>query len=492
MSNAAAVRERLADPGVLETRALVGGAWVESDRLIEVTNPATGGVIARVPDLGATDFERAIAAAETARGAWAAQSAEERSAVLRRLYDLMVAHADDLAVILTLEMGKPLAEARGEVLYGASYVEWFAEEAKRIQGDILPGHGRDKRILVLRQPVGTVAAITPWNFPNAMLARKLAPALAAGCALIAKPDARTPLSALALARLAETAGVPRGVLSVLTTQDADMAGRVLCGSKAVRKISFTGSTEVGRLLMRQSADTLKKLSLELGGNAPFIVFDDADLDRAVEGALAAKYRNAGQTCVCVNRFLVEDGIHDAFAERLAAETAKLAVGDGLTAGTRIGPLIDEAALKKVESQISDALDRGARLLVGGTRAPDRPAFMMPTVLSDVTSEMLVARQETFGPVAQIFRFKGEAEALALANDTEYGLASYFYTRDLNRTIRISEALEFGMVGINTGQISTAMAPFGGIKQAGMGREGSRYGIEDYLEMKYLCLDTGTG
>ncbi|WP_029059233.1 NAD-dependent succinate-semialdehyde dehydrogenase [Stappia stellulata] len=490
MSNAAAVRERLSDPGLLETRALIGGEWVETERCFDVVNPASGETIARVPDLGAADFERAISAAEAARGAWAAQSAEERSIVLRRLHDLMVAHADDLAMILTLEMGKPLAEAKGEVLYGASYVEWFAEEAKRIQGDIMPGHGRDKRILVIRQPVGTVAAITPWNFPNAMLARKLAPALAAGCSLVAKPDARTPLSALALAALAEKAGVPKGLLSVLTTRDADMAGRVLCGSKAVRKISFTGSTDVGRLLMRQSADTLKKLSLELGGNAPFIVFDDADLERAVEGAIAAKYRNAGQTCVCVNRFIVEDGIHDAFAGRLAEETAKLAVGDGLRAGTRIGPLIDEAALKKVEGQLSDALAKGARLLTGGSRAPDRPSCMLPTVLSHVTPDMLVARQETFGPVAQIFRFKGEEEALALANDTEYGLASYFYTRDLNRTIRISEGLEFGMVGINTGQISTAMAPFGGIKQAGMGREGSRYGIEDYLEMKYLCLDTG--
>jgi succinate-semialdehyde dehydrogenase/glutarate-semialdehyde dehydrogenase len=476
---------RLNDPGLLETRAYLAGEWVQTSARLTVHDPARGTLLAEVADCSRTDAATAIAAAKAAQPAWAALTGKERAAILRRWHDLVVANADDLAAILTAEMGKPLAEARGEILYGASYIEWFAEEAKRVYGETIPGHQRDKRLLVIRQPVGVVAAITPWNFPNAMIARKLAPALAAGCAIVAKPAAETPLSALALAVLAERAGLPAGVLSILPSSDAVGLGLEFCENPKVAKISFTGSTNVGRILMRQGAAQIKKLSLELGGNAPFIVFDDADLEAAVQGCIASKFRNAGQTCVCTNRVYAQSGIHDAFVARLAEAVAALRVGPGDEAGSEIGPLITPAALAKVEAHIADARAKGARLLTGGTRIEG--TFFRPTVLAGMTPDMTVAREETFGPLAPVFRFQTEAEVIDAANDTEFGLASYVYTRDMGRVWRVMEGLDYGMVGINTGLISTEVAPFGGVKQSGIGREGSRHGIEDYLELKYACL-----
>ena len=475
----------LQDPGLLADACLIDGAWVyaRSGAVMVVDNPADGRSLGTVPDLSAAETQEAVAAAEAALPAWRGLAAKERSAVLRRWFNLMTAHADDLAAIMTAEQGKPLAEARGEIAYAASFVEWFAEEAKRVYGDIIPGPQADKRLSVIRQPVGVTAAITPWNFPAAMITRKAAPALAAGCVMIVRPSELTPLTALALGKLAERAGVPAGVLQILTG-DARTIGAVLTGSDAVRKLSFTGSTEVGRVLMAQCAPTIKKLSLELGGNAPFIVFDDADLEAAVEGAMIAKFRNAGQTCVCANRFLVQRGIHDAFAARLAERVAALKVGPGDEPGVTIGPMIEAKAIAKVEAHIADALARGGRLLTGGQRLGG--LMFQPAVLTGVTSDMAVAREETFGPLAPLFVFDSEEQAVAMANDTIFGLAAYFYTRDFARTVRVSEALEYGMVGHNTGLISNEMAPFGGIKQSGLGREGSRYGIEEYLEMKYLC------
>ena len=478
---------RLNDPGLLETRAYLAGEWVQTSARLTVHDPARGTLLAEVADCSRTDAATAIAAAKAAQPAWAALTGKERAAILRRWHDLVVANADDLAAILTAEMGKPLAEARGEILYGASYIEWFAEEAKRVYGETIPGHQRDKRLLVIRQPVGVVAAITPWNFPNAMIARKLAPALAAGCAIVAKPAAETPLSALALAVLAERAGLPAGVLSILPSSDAVGLGLEFCENPKVAKISFTGSTNVGRILMRQGAAQIKKLSLELGGNAPFIVFDDADIDAAVEGALIAKFRNAGQTCVCANRLLVQSGIHDAFAEKLGAAVAKLKVGNGLDDGVSQGPLIDDKALAKVEELLADATSHGARIITGGKRHALGGTFFEPTIVAHVDSKMRLADEEIFGPVAPLFRFETEEEAIQLANATEFGLAAYFYSRDIGRVWRIAAALETGIVGINTGIISTAVAPFGGVKQSGLGREGSRIGIDEYIDVKYLCM-----
>ncbi|MCO6180518.1 NAD-dependent succinate-semialdehyde dehydrogenase [Ciceribacter sp. RN22] len=481
---------RLKDPSLATDRALVGADWVsqsESGKTFDVTNPANGEVIATLPDLGKVEVTRAIDAAYKAQKAWARKTGKERAAVLRKLYDLMVANADDLATILTMEMGKPWPEARGEILYGASYVEWFGEEAKRVYGDTIPGHQPDKRILVIKQPVGVVGAITPWNFPNAMLARKMAPAVAVGCAMVSKPAAQTPLSALALAILAERAGLPAGVFSVVTATDAAMVGKELCDNDKVRKLTFTGSTNVGRILMRQGADQIKKLGLELGGNAPFIVFDDADLDAAVEGAMISKYRNAGQTCVCANRLYVQAGVYDAFAAKLAERVSKMKVGDGFAEGVTTGPLIDENALKKVREHVSDAVSKGAKVAIGGEAAEQGGLFFQPTILTGVTSEMKVAVEETFGPVAPLFRFETEEEVVELANATEFGLASYFFSKDVSKIFRVAEALEYGMVGVNTGLISTEVAPFGGIKQSGLGREGSKYGIDDYTEIKYMCL-----
>ncbi len=480
----------LADAGLLKTEALVGGAWVgaqdESARFA-VTDPATGLELAQVANLGPVDCAAALSAAEKAWPQWRARTAKERHAVLMRWFVLLHQHADDLARIMTAEQGKPLGEARGEVIYGASFIEWFAEEARRVYGETIPSTDGNKRFLVLRQPIGVCAAITPWNFPIAMITRKVAPALAAGCPVVIKPAEQTPLSALALAELAQRAGMPAGVLNVVpaNAENSIEIGKVLCSSDVVRHLSFTGSTEVGRILMRQSANTIKKLSLELGGNAPFIVFDDADLDSAVEGALASKYRNAGQTCVCANRLYVQAGIHDAFVQKLAEKVSGIKVGNGFEAGVTQGPLIDEPALQKVEAHVADALAKGATLVTGGQRLDER--YFAPTVLSGATSEMLCAKEETFGPVAPVFRFETEAEAVAAANATEFGLASYFYSRDVGRIFRVAEALEYGMVGINTGLISTAEVPFGGVKQSGLGREGARQGIDDYVEAKYLCL-----
>jgi len=477
----------LKDATLLRQAALIGAEWIEAAGAgIAVTNPATGTLIGHVPDLGATETEAAIAAAEAAQGAWAARTAKERSAILRRWYDLIVANADDLARILTMEQGKPLAEAKGEILYGASFIEWFAEEARRIYGDVIPGHAPDKRIVVIKQPIGVVAAITPWNFPNAMITRKAGPALAAGCAMVLKPASQTPFSALALAVLAERAGLPAGLFSVITGS-ARAIGAVMTASDKVRKLTFTGSTEVGIELMRQSAPTVKKLALELGGNAPFIVFDDADLDAAVEGAIVSKFRNNGQTCVCANRIYVQAGVYDVFAEKLAARLATLKVGKGLDEDTVFGPLIDANAVAKVEEHIADATAKGAKVAMGGKRHALGGTFFQPTVLTGVTQDMAITREETFGPVAPLFRFDTDAGVVAMANDTEFGLASYFYTRDLARAWKVGEQLEYGMVGINTGLISTAEAPFGGIKSSGLGREGSRYGIEEFTEIKYLCF-----
>ena len=477
----------LNDAGLLRTDALIGGEWVAGAARFDVNDPATGLKLADVPNLGTPETLDAIAAADRAWPAWRAKTAKERHAVLMKWFSLIVANADDLARILTAEQGKPLAEARGEVVYGASFIEWFAEEARRVYGETIPTTDNGKRYIVLKQPVGVCAAITPWNFPIAMITRKVAPALAAGCPVVIKPAEQTPLSALALAELAQRAGMPAGVLNVVTADGASsvLVGKALCESAAVRHLSFTGSTEVGRILMRQCAPTIKKLSLELGGNAPFIVFDDADIDSAVEGALVSKYRNAGQTCVCANRFYVQEGVYDTFIARLAEKARSIKVGNGFEPGINQGPMIDGNAIAKVEAHISDALAKGARVVVGGARIDDR--FFTPTVLADVSSEMLCTQEETFGPLAPVMKFKTEAEAVALANATEFGLASYFYSRDVGRIFRVGEALEYGMVGINTGLISTAEVPFGGVKQSGLGREGSHQGIEDYVEVKYLCL-----
>ena len=473
---------------VKQNVAFLAGAWVGADsgETLSVRNPATVKVIASVPNMGKAETNRAIIASHAAQKQWKALTANARSIILKRWYDLIILHQEDLAQILTAEQGKPLSEARGEVLYGASFIEWFAEEAKRVYGETIPTQQNDRRLLVIKQPIGVTAAITPWNFPIAMITRKAAPALAAGCSMIIKPAEQTPLSAIALAVLAEEAGVPAGVLQVITGNAREI-GAVLCESPLVTKLSFTGSTEVGRILMRQCADTIKKLSLELGGNAPFIVFDDADLDAAVEGAMISKFRNAGQTCVCANRLFVQDGVFDAFAKKLAEKVATLKVGDGTLNGVTQGPLIDNAAIEKVESHVADALSKGATLLQGGKRHAQGGTFYEPTVLADVSTQALIFKEETFGPVAPLFRFKTDDEVIALANDTEFGLASYFYSRDIGRIWRVAEALEYGMVGINTGLISTEVAPFGGIKQSGLGREGSHHGIDDYLEIKYIAM-----
>jgi succinate-semialdehyde dehydrogenase/glutarate-semialdehyde dehydrogenase len=477
----------LADAGLLKTDALIDGRWHGGARRFAVTDPATGATLAQVANLGADEAAVAIAAANEAWPAWRAKPAKERSAILMRWFHLLHQHADDLARIMTAEQGKPLAEAKGEVTYGASFIEWFAEEARRVYGETIPTTDNNKRYIAIKQSVGVCAAITPWNFPIAMITRKVAPALAAGCTVVIKPAEQTPLSALAVAELAQRAGMPAGVLNVLTadSEGSVAIGRVLCESDVVRHLSFTGSTEVGRILMRQCAPTIKRLSLELGGNAPFIVFDDADIDSAVEGAMISKYRNAGQTCVCANRLYVQSAVYDSFVAKLAVKVKAIHVGNGFEPGVTQGPLIDRAAMAKVESHVADALAKGARVVTGGQRAGERS--YTPTVLANATADMLCAREETFGPVAPVFRFETEAEVIALANNTEFGLASYFYSRDIGRVWRVAEALEYGMVGINTGLISTAEVPFGGVKQSGLGREGSHHGIDDYVEIKYLCI-----
>jgi succinate-semialdehyde dehydrogenase/glutarate-semialdehyde dehydrogenase len=474
----------LKDPKLFRTQSYIDGEWLGNGKTFPIVNPATGARLADVPDLGVTETKKAIDAAERAWPAWRAKTAKERAAILRKWFDLMMAAQEDLAQILTAEQGKPLAEARGEIAYGASFIEWFAEECKRSYGDVIPTHQADKRVLVIKQPIGVSAMITPWNFPNAMITRKAAPALAAGCTVVLKPAEQTPLSALAMAELAERAGIPKGVFNVITG-DAPTIGAELCANPKVRKLSFTGSTEVGRILMRQSADTIKKLSLELGGNAPFIVFDDADLDAAVEGALASKYRNAGQTCVCANRIYVQDGVYDRFAAKLADKVKSFKVGPGTEPGVVIGPLIDEQGMKKVEKHVADALGKGAQVMLGGKRM--QGLFFQPTVLTNVTPEMIVSYEETFGPVAPLIRFKTEEEVIRLANNTEFGLSGYFYSRDVGRIFRVAEAMETGIVGANVGIISTEVAPFGGVKQSGLGREGSKYGLDEYLEVKYILV-----
>ena len=479
----------LKDARLFREAAYVDGKWISSSSgaTIAVDNPATREILGRVPSLSRAEARHAIDVANRALPAWRSKTAKERAQAMRRWFELVMANQDDLARLMTLEQGKPLAESRGEVAYGAAFLEWFGEEAKRIYGDTIPGHQTDKRIVVLKQPVGVVACITPWNFPLAMITRKAGPAIAAGCTVVLKPAEQTPFSALALAELAERAGIPAGVFNVITGDPTEI-GPELTSNPIVRKLSFTGSTEIGRLLMAQCAGTIKKLSLELGGNAPFIVFDDADLDAAIEGALASKYRNTGQTCVCANRLLIQDSVYDAFAAKLAAAVkAQLKPASGLEPGATQGPLIDDAALDKVESHIRDAQAKGAKLLLGGKRHALGGRFFEPTILTDVTTDMLVTREETFGPVAPLFRFKTEAEAVALANDTEFGLAAYFYGRDIARVWRVAEALETGIVGINTGIISTEVAPFGGVKESGLGREGSKYGLDEFLEIKYLCF-----
>lgn len=478
----------LADKSLLKQLCYIDGEWVGADdaRTFVVSNPATGEQLARVPDAGAAETRRAIEAARVAQPGWRSRTAGERAKILRRWHELLLANQEDLARLMTAEQGKPLAESRGEIAYAASFIEWFAEEGKRIYGDMIPPHNADKRVLVAKEPIGVCAAITPWNFPAAMITRKVGPALAAGCSVVLKPAEATPLSALALVELAERAGVPKGVFNVLTGDPIAIGGE-LCANPTVRKLSFTGSTEVGRILMQQCAPTIKKLSLELGGNAPFIVFDDADLDAAVQGAMLSKYRNTGQTCVCANRLLVQEGIHERFMEKLAVAVAALRVGNGAEEGVTQGPLIDGAAVAKVEELVADALDKGARIVSGGRRHSLGGTYYEPTILAGVTPAMRLANEEVFGPVAPVFTFKTEAEAVAMANATEYGLASYFYTENLARSMRVASALEYGMVGINTGLISTEVAPFGGMKSSGLGREGSKYGIEDYLEIKYICV-----
>jgi succinate-semialdehyde dehydrogenase/glutarate-semialdehyde dehydrogenase len=479
---------RLADELLLRERCYIDGIWARADNeaTIAVTNPATGEKLGLIPNMGGTETRRAIAAAAAALPAWAARTAKDRAAVLRRWFDLMLLHQEDLAVLMTAEQGKPLAESKAEILYAASFIEWFAEEGKRLYGDVIPAHQADKRILVLRQPVGVVAAITPWNFPAAMITRKAGPALAAGCTMVCKPATQTPYSALALAELGARAGIPQGVFNVITGSATAIGGE-MTANPTVRKLTFTGSTEIGKKLMVQCAGTVKKISLELGGNAPFIVFDDADLDAAVQGAIASKYRNTGQTCVCANRLLVQAGVYEEFTKKLTEAVAKLRVGDGLAGVTDQGPLIDAKAVAKIEEHIADAVSKGAVVKLGGKRHALGGTFFEPTILTGVTPHMLVAREETFGPVAPLFKFHTEAEAIAMANHTEFGLAAYFYTRDLARSWRVSEAIEYGIVGLNTGIISTEVAPFGGVKESGTGREGSKYGILDYTEMKYVCV-----
>ena len=479
---------QLKNAHLFRQQAYIDGVWLDADsgQTLAVNNPASGEIIGSVPKMGRAETRRAIEAAERALPAWSALTAKERASKLRRWFELMMENQDDLGRLMTIEQGKPLSEAKGEIAYAASFLEWFAEEAKRIYGDTIPGHQPDKRIIVLKQPIGVTAAITPWNFPSAMITRKAGPALAAGCTMVLKPASQTPYSALALAALAEQAGIPSGVFSVVTGSASEVGGE-LTGNPIVRKLTFTGSTEIGRQLMAECAQDIKKLSLELGGNAPFIVFDDADLDAAVEGALISKYRNNGQTCVCANRLYIQDGVYDAFVDKLIAAVAKLQIGNGLEHGTTTGPLIDAKAVAKVQEHIADALGKGAKLVAGGKPHSLGGGFFEPTILVDVPNHAAVAKEETFGPLAPLFRFKDETEVIAMANDTEFGLASYFYARDLGRVFRVAEALEYGMVGINTGVISTEVAPFGGVKASGLGREGSKYGIEDYLELKYLCL-----
>ncbi len=483
------LRSLLNDPSLLATKSYVAGEWIEADDggQFDVVNPARGDIVASVPDLGLAEVRRAIDAAEKSQKAWAARAAKERSSILLEWYRLMIENADDLATILTAEMGKPLAEAKGEIIYGASFLQWFAEEGKRIYGETVPGHLADKRILVLKQPVGVVASITPWNFPNAMIARKVAPALAVGCTFVGRPASETPLSALAMAVLAERAGIPSGVMSIVTSKRSREVGKEFCSNEAVRKITFTGSTEVGRILLSQAGQQVKKVSMELGGNAPFIVFDDADLDAAVEGAMISKYRNNGQTCVCANRIYVQSGVYDEFAEKLTKAAKNLKLGDGLDPSVNTGPLINQEAVEKVESHIADAQSLGGRVLTGGQRHSLGGYWFEPTVVAEVTQKMLIAHDETFGPVAPLFRFETEEEVMELANDTIFGLAAYFYAKDLSRVWRVSEALEYGIVAVNSGLFSTEVAPFGGVKQSGLGREGSRHGVEDFLEMKYVCM-----
>lgn len=479
---------QLNDPTLFRQQAMINGRWRDASgkETLAVTNPANGQPLGNVPKMGAGETREAIDAAARALPAWRALTAKERSSILRRWFELMMEHQDDLARLMTLEQGKPLAEAKGEISYAASFIEWFAEEGKRIYGDTIPGHQADKRLLVIKQPIGVTAAITPWNFPSAMITRKAGPALAAGCTMVLKPASQTPFSALALAELANRAGIPEGVFNVVTGSASEVGGE-LTGNPLVRKLSFTGSTEIGRQLMEQCAKDIKKVSLELGGNAPFIVFDDADLDKAVEGALASKFRNAGQTCVCANRLYVQDSVYDRFAEKLQQAVSKLQIGDGLQPNVTIGPLIDEKAIAKVQEHIADALGKGARVVTGGKVHELGGNFFQPTILVDVPGDAKVAKEETFGPLAPLFRFKDEADVIAQANDTEFGLAAYFYARDLGRVFRVGEALEYGIIGINTGLISTEVAPFGGVKSSGLGREGLKYGIEDYLEIKYMCI-----
>ncbi|MFT6916324.1 MAG: succinate-semialdehyde dehydrogenase/glutarate-semialdehyde dehydrogenase [Motiliproteus sp.] len=481
---------QLTNPELLQQHAFIDGYWCEgsSGKRFNVTNPANGEFLTEVADLEAADVTRAIDAAERSWDNWRAHTGKERGAILRRWFELIIAAKEDLAILMTFEQGKPLTESRGEVLYGASFVEWFAEEAKRVYGDIIPGHGRDKRLLVLKQPIGIAAAITPWNFPIAMITRKVAPALAAGCPVVIKPSELTPLSALALARLAQEAGFPDGVFNVVTSTNAPEVGEIFCGDSRVRKLSFTGSTPVGKLLAQQCASNVKKVSLELGGNAPFIVFDDADLDAAVVGAMVSKFRNAGQTCVCTNRIFVQAGVYERFAEKFAAAVRGLKLGNGADTGVEIGPLINDRALSKVETLVTDACANGAKVLTGGERFNGVSNGYQPTVLTQVTNSMRIAREEIFGPVATLIPFNSEKEAIDMANDTPFGLAAYFYARDIGRVWRVAEALEYGMVGINEGIISTEVAPFGGIKESGLGREGSKYGIDDYVEIKYLCMN----
>ncbi|HVC53521.1 MAG TPA: NADP-dependent succinate-semialdehyde dehydrogenase [Stellaceae bacterium] len=479
---------QLRDEKLFRQHCYINGEWVGADSgaTIPVTNPASGETLGTVPKMGADETRRAIEAADRAQPAWRAKTAKERAAILRRWYELMMANQDDLGALMTAEQGKPLAEAKGEIAYAASFIEWFAEEGKRIYGDTIPAHGADKRIVVLKEPIGVTAAITPWNFPAAMITRKCGPALAAGCTMVLKPATATPYSALALCELAERAGVPKGVFSCVTGGAKEIGGE-MTSNPIVRKLTFTGSTEIGKLLMEQCAGTVKKVSLELGGNAPFIVFDDADIEMAVKGAIASKYRNAGQTCVCANRILVQDGVYDAFTKRLVEVAGAMKVAGGFEPGAMIGPLIDMKAVEKVEAHISDAVKKGAKIVAGGHRHALGGSFFEPTVLTGVTTDMMITREETFGPVAPLYRFKTDDEAIRMANDTEFGLAAYFYSRDIGRVWRVAEALEYGIVGINEGIISTEIAPFGGVKESGIGREGSKYGIEDYLEIKYLCM-----
>lgn len=487
LQDTTALKSLLSDPTLLETRAYIGGTFADGDGTFDVVNPARGDVIAKVADVSRAQVAGAIAQADVAQKEWAKWTGKERASVLRKWFDLMMANQEDLAIILTAEMGKPLAEARGEIAYGASFVEFFAEEAKRIYGETIPGHQRDKRITVIKQPIGVAASITPWNFPNAMITRKAGPALAAGCAFVARPAELTPLSATALAVLADRAGIPAGVFSVVPSSNASEIGKEFCDNNAVRKLTFTGSTEVGRILMRQAADTVMKCSMELGGNAPFIVFDDADLDAAVEGAILCKFRNNGQTCVCANRIYVQAGVYDAFAEKLKKAVSKMKVGDGMEDGTVFGPLINAKAVTKVQNHIADATAKGAEVILGGSPSDLGGTFFQPTIVTGATRDMDFATDETFGPLAPLFKFENEDEVIEMANDTIFGLASYFYAKDLSRVYKVAEALEYGIVGVNTGLISTEVAPFGGVKQSGLGREGSHHGIEDYLEMKYICM-----